>query len=138
MVDEIALTEELTEAKRLRPPQERGQPVRLEIRGWLVLPARMAGWRKQEHQELLGDEVLWGACEQLQTMVPSLLLQEGPPDLSVKNRYVKDSSPRIGLRTPSGRQRNCRESAKLNGNGRVISSVSVQFRGSLPSLTHRA
>ena len=40
-----------------------------DIRSWVVLLARMAGWRPTKRQPLPGNEVLWRACVQMQTMV---------------------------------------------------------------------
>ena len=47
--DELAMIEDVTEAERLRPPCERGQPEGPGIHGWVVLLARMRGWRPKQH-----------------------------------------------------------------------------------------
>ncbi len=56
-------------AERLLPPAERGRPFPPDIRSWVVLLARMAGWRPSKRRPLPGNEVLWRAFVQLQTMV---------------------------------------------------------------------
>ena len=77
--DELAVIEDVTEAERLRPPRERGQPVGTDIRSWVVLLARLLGWRPKKHRELPGNEVLWQAHRQLQTMVRYRQALPGPP-----------------------------------------------------------
>ncbi len=77
--DEMAVIEGVTETERLRPPRERGQPVGPGIRSWVVLLARMRGWRPKKHRELPGNEVLWKAYQQLQTMVRYRQALRGPP-----------------------------------------------------------
>ena len=77
--DELAVIEDVTEAERLRPPRERGQPVGADIRSWVVLLARLRGWRPKKHRELPGNEVLWQAYRQLQTMVRYRQALRGPP-----------------------------------------------------------
>ena len=77
--DELAVIEEVTEAERLRPPRERGQPVGPDIRSWVMLLARMRGWRPKQHRELPGNEVLWKAYRQLQAMVRYRQALRGPP-----------------------------------------------------------
>ena len=49
--DELAVIEDVTEAERLRPPQERVQPVGPHIRSWVVLLARVRGRRPKKHRE---------------------------------------------------------------------------------------
>ena len=73
------MIEGVTEAERLRPPRERGQPVGPDIRSWVVLLARMRGWRPKKYRELPGNEVLWQAYRQLQTMVRYRQSLRGPP-----------------------------------------------------------
>lgn len=77
--DERAVIEAVTEAERLRPPRERGQPVGPDIRSWVVLLARMRGWRPKKRRELPGNEVLWKAYRQLQAMVRYRQSLRGPP-----------------------------------------------------------
>ena len=77
--DEMAVIEAVTEAERLRPPRERGQPVGAGIRSWVLLLARMRGWRPKKHREVPGNEVLWQAYRQLQTMVRYRQTLRGPP-----------------------------------------------------------
>ena len=43
--------------------------MRPDIRSWVVLLARMTGWHPSKRQPLPGNEVLWRACVDLQTMV---------------------------------------------------------------------
>ena len=59
----------VVQAERLLPPAERGRPFPPDIRSWVVLLARMAGWRPSKRRPLPGNEVLWRAFVQLQTMV---------------------------------------------------------------------
>ena len=77
--DEMAVIEGVTEAERLRPPRERGQPVGPDIRSWVVLLARMRGWRPKKRRELPGNEVLWKAYQPLQIMVRYRQSLRGPP-----------------------------------------------------------
>ena len=77
--DELAVIAEVTAAERLRPPGERGQPVEPGIRSWVVLLARMRGWRPKKHRELPGNEVLWKAYRQLQAMVRYRQALRRPP-----------------------------------------------------------
>jgi len=77
--DEMAVIEAVAEAEGLRPPGERGQPPAADIRTWVVLLARLRGWRPKKHRELPGNEVLWKAYQQLQTMVRYRQTQRGPP-----------------------------------------------------------
>jgi len=44
-----------------------------------VLLARLRGWRPKKRRERPGNEVLWKACQQLQTMVRYRQTQRGPP-----------------------------------------------------------
>ena len=59
----------VVQAERLLPPAERGRPFPPDIRSWVVLLARMAGWRPSKRRPLPGNEVLWRAFVQLQMMV---------------------------------------------------------------------
>ena len=77
--DEMAVIEEVAEAERLRPPRERGQPPGPDIRSWVILLARLRGWRPQLHRPLPGNEVLWKAYRQLQAMVRYRQALRGPP-----------------------------------------------------------
>ena len=76
--DEMAVIEGVTEAERLRPPQERSQPLGPDIRSWVVLLARMRGWRPKKRRELPGNEVLWKAYQPLQIMVRYRQSLRGP------------------------------------------------------------
>ena len=49
-----------------------------DVRGWVVVLARMAGWRPSKRQPLPGNEVLWRACVQLQMMVRVLQAARAP------------------------------------------------------------
>ena len=53
----------------LQPPAEPGRPFPPDILSWVVLLARMAGWRPTKPQPLPDNDVLWRACVQLQMMV---------------------------------------------------------------------
>ena len=55
--------------ERLLPPVERGRPFPPDIRNWVVLLARLAGWQPSTRRPLPGNEVLWRAHVQLQAMV---------------------------------------------------------------------
>ncbi len=72
------LIEAVAEAEGLRPPGERGQPPGADIRSWVVLLARLRGWRPKKRRELPGNEVLWKAYQQLQTMVRYRQTLRGP------------------------------------------------------------
>ena len=76
--DELAVIEGVTEAERLWPPRERGQPVGPDIRSWVVLLARMRGWRPKKYRELPGNEVLWRVYRQLQAIVRYRQSLQGP------------------------------------------------------------
>ena len=77
--DEMAVIAEVSEAERLRPPSERGQPVGPDIRSWVILLARLRGWRPKKHRELPGNEVLWKAYQQMQAMVRYRQALREPP-----------------------------------------------------------
>ena len=76
--DERAVVERVVVAERLRPPRERGQPFGPDIRTWVVLLARMAGWQPSKRHPLPGNEVLWRANVQLQMMVRFRQAARGP------------------------------------------------------------
>ena len=59
----------MVRAEGLLPPAERGRPFPPDIRSWVVLLARMAGWQPSKRRPLPGNEVLWRAFVQLQMMV---------------------------------------------------------------------
>ena len=87
--------------KGLRPPQERGEPVGPDIRSWVVLLARMAGWRPKKHRELPGNEVLWRTFKQLQAMVRYRQSQRGLRTNQVPRTHPPHPlalGPVIGLR----------------------------------------
>ena len=67
--DERQVIGMVVQAERLLPPAERGRPFPLDIRSWVVLLARIAGWRPSKRRPLPGNEVLWRAFVQLQMMV---------------------------------------------------------------------
>lgn len=56
--DELAVIEDVAEAERLRPPAGRGRPVGPGICSWVVLLARLRGWRPKKPRELPGNNVL--------------------------------------------------------------------------------
>ena len=66
------------ERRQLRPPAERGKPFGTDIRSWVVLLARMVGWRPSKRQPYPGNEVLWRAYVRLQTMVLGMQTLRGP------------------------------------------------------------
>ena len=76
--DEREMIEAFVERRQLRPPGERGQPLGTDIRSWVVLLARMVGWRPSKRQPLPGNEVLWRAYVRLQTMVLGMQTLRGP------------------------------------------------------------
>ncbi len=53
-------------------------PLGPDIRTWVVLLARMAGWQPSKRRPLAGNEVLWRANVQLQTMVRLRQATHGP------------------------------------------------------------
>ena len=67
--DERQVIGMVVRAERLLPPAECGRPFPADIRSWVVLLARMAGWQPSKRRPLPGNEVLWRAFVQLQTMV---------------------------------------------------------------------
>ena len=56
-------------AERLLPPGERDRPFPPDIRSWVKLLGRMAGWRPSKRRPLPGNEVPWRANVQMQGMV---------------------------------------------------------------------
>ena len=76
--DELDVIETVVRAENLQPPQERGKPIGPEIRTWVILLARMAGWRPSKRRSLPGSEVLWRAYVALQYMM-RLRRAKGPP-----------------------------------------------------------
>ena len=76
--DERAMIGAFVERRQLRPPAERGKPIGTDIRSWVVLLARMVGWRPSKRQPLPGNEVLWRAYVRLQGMVLGLQTMRGP------------------------------------------------------------
>lgn len=55
--------------ERLPSPAERDRPFPPDTRSWVVLLARIAGWQPSMRCPLPGNEVLWWAYLQLQTIV---------------------------------------------------------------------
>ena len=76
--DEREMIGAFVERRQLRPPAERGKPFGTDIRSWVVLLARMVGWRPSKRQPLPGNEVLWRANVRLQTMVLGMQTLRGP------------------------------------------------------------
>lgn len=60
---------EVVRGERLLPPDERKRPFPPDIRGWVMLLGRMAGWRPSKRRSLTGNEVLWRAYVQIQGIV---------------------------------------------------------------------
>ena len=67
--DERTMIGAFVERRRLRPSAERGTPFGTDIRSWVVMLARMVGWRPTKRHPNPGNEVLWRAYVRLQTMV---------------------------------------------------------------------
>ena len=76
--DERAMIGAFVERRQLRPPAERGTAFGSDIRSWVVLLARMVGWRPSKRQPMPGNEVLWRAYVRLQTMVLGMQTLRGP------------------------------------------------------------
>ena len=76
--DERQVIGAVVRAERLQPPSERGKPFPPDIRGWVVLLARMAGWHPSKRSPLPGNQVMWRACVQLQTMVRAIQAARAP------------------------------------------------------------
>ena len=69
----------VVQAEGLLPPAERNRPPPPDIRSWVVMLARMTGWQPSRRRPLPGNEVLWRAYVQLQTMVRLLEAQRAAP-----------------------------------------------------------
>ncbi len=69
----------VVQAEQLLPPAERNRPPPPDIRSWVVMLARMTGWQPSRRRPLPGNEVLWRAYVQLQTMVRLLEAQRADP-----------------------------------------------------------
>ena len=67
--DEREVIGTVVRGERLLPPAERGRPFLPDIRSWVVLLARIAGWQASARRPLPGNEVLRRAYVQLQAMV---------------------------------------------------------------------
>ena len=67
--DEREVIGVVVRGERLLPPAERDRPFLPDIRSWVVLLARIAGWQPSARRPLPGNEVLWRAYVQLQAMV---------------------------------------------------------------------
>ena len=67
--DEQGVIGTVVQAEGLLPPRERGRPFPPDIRSWVILLARIAGWHPSKRRPLPGNEVLWRAFVQLQGMV---------------------------------------------------------------------
>ena len=76
--DERQVIGAVAQAEGLLPPAERGKPIPPDARSWVVVLARMVGWRPSKRQPLPGNEVLWRACVQLQMMVRVLQAARAP------------------------------------------------------------
>lgn len=73
--------------ERSLSPAEHGWPFPSDIRSWMVLLARIAGWQPSIRHPLPGNEVLWRAYMQLQTMVHVTQAARAPwpyPDLRLR------------------------------------------------------
>ena len=76
--DEREMIREFVERRQLRPPAERGKPLGTDIRSWVVLPARLVGWRPSKRQPYLGNEVLWRPYVRLQTPASRVTIRAIP------------------------------------------------------------
>ena len=76
--DERQVIGTVVRAERLLPPAERGKPFAPDIRSWVVLLARMAGWHPSKRSPLPGNQVMWRACVQLRTMVRLMRAARAP------------------------------------------------------------
>ena len=76
--DERQVIGAVVQAEDLLPPADRGRPIPPDIRSWIAVLARMAGWRPSKRQPLPGCEVLWRACVQLRMMVRLLQAARAP------------------------------------------------------------
>ena len=76
--DERQVIGTVVRAEGLLPPAERGKPFPPDIRSWVVLLARMAGWRPSKRSPLPGNQVLWRACVQLRTMARLMQAARAP------------------------------------------------------------
>ena len=76
--DERQVIGTVVRAERLLPPAERDKPFPPDIRSWVVLLARMAGWHPSKRSPLPGNQVMWRACVQLQTMVRVMRAARAP------------------------------------------------------------
>jgi hypothetical protein len=76
--DERQVIGTVVRAERLLPPAERDKPFAPDIRSWVVLLARMAGWHPSKRSPLPGNQVMWRACVQLQTMVRLMQAARAP------------------------------------------------------------
>ena len=74
---QVDRSQPFVERRQLLPP-EQGRLFRTDIRSWVVLLARMVGWRQSKRQPLPGNEVLWRAYVRLQTMVLGMQTLRGP------------------------------------------------------------
>ena len=76
--DERQVIGTVVRAERLLPPAERGKPFPPDIRSWVVLLARMAGWHPSKRSPLPGNQVMWRACVQLRTMARLMQAARAP------------------------------------------------------------
>ena len=76
--DERQVIGTVVRAEGLLPPAAREKPFAPDIRTWVVMLARMAGWRPSKRSPLPGNQVLWRACVQLQTMVRLMQAARAP------------------------------------------------------------
>lgn len=76
--DERQVIGTVVRAERLLPPAERDKPFAPDIRSWVVLLARMAGWHPSKRSPLPGNQVMWRACVQLRTMVRLMQAARAP------------------------------------------------------------
>lgn len=107
--DERQVIGTVVRAERLLPPAERGKRFAPDIRSWVVLLARMAGWHSSKRNPLPGNQVMWRACVQLRTMVRLMTIRArtlkpspGRAEPECRNRSCVNCDPLLALYLWSG------------------------------------
>lgn len=67
--DDVDVIEAVERSAQLQPTSRRGQPISLDVRGWVTLLVCMTGWRPSKRRPLPGNELLRWALAALQFMV---------------------------------------------------------------------
>ncbi len=76
--DERQVIGTLVRGQRLLPPSARGRPWPPDIRSWVLLLARTAGWHPTKRRPWPGNEVLWRAYVRMQAVVAYLRAARAP------------------------------------------------------------